>query len=268
MRRISLALLAIALLAAAPQPSALPAGARATLTHYLDAVRAGHYGDAYALLDDAERAYFRTAANFASVFTADHFALDRYAVHDTQAAGSVLLVNVGEQVHFFDQTHQRFAGAQLTALYGLARRSGVYRVREDVRAWKAFDPPGAQVTQQRLDVVVRKISFYPGRVEVVLTFANHGDSFVTLLPYGRSELHDQSGAAYPLIETKIPALTDRQLRLGLRLPGSAQYTGALTFAAPPDAAPRTFALTVAPALRDGADEPFALEFGTITVPRT
>ncbi|HTV73083.1 MAG TPA: hypothetical protein VME66_05230 [Candidatus Acidoferrales bacterium] len=268
MSRLPYAVLAVFLLAAAPPPSSLPAGARAVLTHYLDALRAGRYDRAYGLLAAPERAYFRTPANFASVFLADRFALDGYTVQGAQTAGSAVLVDVGEHVHLFDHAHQRLVGVQLTALYGLTREGGAYRVREDVRAWKAFDPAGAQVSQQRLDATVRKISFYPGRVEVLLTFANFGDSFVTLLPYGRSTLRDQSGATYPLIETKIPALTDRELRLGLRLAGSAEYTGALTFAAPPHAAPTAFSLTVAPALRDGADEPFALQFATIPVPPT
>jgi hypothetical protein len=153
------------------------------------------------------------------------------------------------------------------ALYGLASEDGGYRIHDEARAWKAFDPPGSAATQDKLTATVRKVSFYPGRVQVVVTFANLGDSFVTLLPYGRSVLRDEAGNPYRLIETKLPDLTDRQLRLGLRLAGSGEYTGALTFAAPAGVRPaQALSLVVGPVLRDGADAPFTLQFDPIAVP--
>ena len=66
MHRILAASLALVLLGSSPQP-AMPAGARTALTRYLDALHAGRYDDAYGLLARAERAYFKTPANFASV---------------------------------------------------------------------------------------------------------------------------------------------------------------------------------------------------------
>jgi hypothetical protein len=265
MHRILAASLALVLLGSSPQP-AMPAGARTALTRYLDALRAGRYDDAYGLLARAERAYFKTPANFASVFAADRFQLDRYNLHDVEP-GAGMLVDVGEEVRFLDQAHQRIVSAKVSALYGLTSEDGGYRIHDEARAWKAFDPPGSAATQDKLTVTVRKVSFYPGRVQLVLTFANLGDSFVTLLPYGRSALRDEAGHPYRLIETKLPELTDRQLRLGVRLAASAEYTGALTFAAPAGAGPaRTLALAVGPLLRDGADQPFALQFDPIGVP--
>jgi hypothetical protein len=86
---------------------------------------------------------------------------------------------------------------------------------------------------------------------------------VTLLPYGRSILHDDEGRAYHLIETKLPGLTDRNLRLGLRLPGDAQYTGSLTFATPDRFVPKSLTLTLSPQLRDGADAPFEVDLPPI-----
>jgi hypothetical protein len=267
MRRIPFTLLAVWLLAAAPSGPALPPGAQTSLTRYLDALQAGRYSDAYALLTQGERAYFKTGANFASVFTADRFQLDRYALHAVRPVDTGLVVVVGEKVQFLDQAHGETIGANVTAAYGLTSEGGVYHVADEARAWKAFDPIGADATQERLEAAVRKVSFYPGRVSLLVTFINRGDSFVTLLPYGRTTLLDESGAPYPLIETKIPELTDRELRLGLRLAGSAEYTGALTFAMPSGAGPpKAFVLTVGPMLRDGADDPFTLQLGTIAVP--
>lgn len=267
MRRILAAPLAFfVLLGSSPQP-AMPVNARSALTRYLDDLRAGRYADAYRLLARDERGYFKTAANFASVFAADRFQLDRYALQDAQTRDAVTLVDVGEEVHFLDQAHQQIVGAKVSAEYGLTDEDGGYHVRDEARAWKAFDPAGATAAQDKLTVTVRKVSFYPGRVQFVLTFANLGDSFITLLPYGRSALRDESGAPYRLIETKIPALTDRELRLGLRLAANAQYTGALTFALPAEAAPaKSLVLSVGPVLRDGADEPFALQLDPISVP--
>jgi hypothetical protein len=265
MHRILAAVLALALLGSSPQP-AIPVGARTALTRYLDALHAGRYTDAYGLLARDERAYFKTAANFASVFAADRFQLDRYALREVQP-GAGLLVDVGEEVRFLDQAHQRVVGAKVSALYGLTSEAGGYRIHDEARAWKAFDPRGSVATQDKLTVTVRKVSFYPGRVQLVLTFANLGDSFVTLLPYGRSALRDDAGNAYRLIETKLPELTDRQLRLGVRLAGSAEYTGALTFAAPAGGgAAKSLAVLVGPVLRDGADDPFVLQFDPIPVP--
>jgi hypothetical protein len=265
MHRILAASLALVLFGSSSQ-AAIPAPARTALTHYLDALRAGRYSDAYGLLARDERAYFKTATNFASVFAADRFQLDRYALRDVQP-GPGLLVEVGEEVRFLDQAHQRIVGAKVGALYGLTNEDGGYRIHDEARAWKAFDPPGSATTQDKLTATVRKVSFYPARVQLVVTFANLGDSFVTLLPYGRSVLRDEAGNPYRLIETKLPELTDRQLRLGLRLAGSAEYTGALTFAAPSGVrAAQALSLVVGPVLRDGADEPFTLQFDPIAVP--
>jgi len=117
------------------------------------------------------------------------------------------------------------------------------------------------------EAVVRKISLFANRIEIVVTFSNSGDGTVTLLPYRRTALRDERGTSYPILETKLPTLTDRELRLGLRLAGSARYTGALTFSVPDKTPPpHSLMLTIAPSLRDGGDEPFELALPAIAVP--
>ena len=52
-------------------------------------------------------------------------------------------------------------------------------------------------------------------------------------------------------------VTDKRLYQGVPLAPNSQYTGSLAFSAPRlGGAKRTWSLTVAPALRDGADTPF------------
>ena len=53
-----------------------------------------------------------------------------------------------------------------------------------------------------LRVTVKKVDFYPDRVDVVVTFANLGDGFVTLLPYAKSVLRDDRGGVYRVLATK------------------------------------------------------------------
>jgi hypothetical protein len=80
------------------------------------------------------------------------------------------------------------------------------------------------------------------------------------LPYGRSTLRDAKGTVFHPIATRLPALTDKALYLGLRLPSSAEYTGFITFATPDRFQPASLRLSLAPALSDGGDAPFALDF--------
>jgi hypothetical protein len=115
-------------------------------------------------------------------------------------------------------------------------------------------------------VTLRKLSFYPRRIEAVLTFENHGDGLVTFLPLRRSVLKDDT-AVYRVYETRDWLLTDRQLFLGLELASPARYTGVLNFETDQrlDDRARTFELSVAPALREAGDAPFSLDFPPLAV---
>jgi len=266
-RCFSLVALIALLGATAPPPPApsLSSAQHSTLDRYLGAIGSGKYADAFALLTASERRYFATADNFASSFKADRLKVGRYKLLQTIAAPQGVIAIISEQVEFFDHAHQATATATARVAYGLLNEGGRIRVKDPSHPWLAITPSGASATVDGLSVTVRKVSFFTGRVEFLLTFANSGDNSVTLLPYGRSVLHDEGATPYHLIETTLPTLTDRNLRRGLLLAGSAEYTGALTFFTPDRFTPKTLSLTVGKELRDGADAPFEVVLPAIQV---
>ena len=84
-RTLAALVAAVALLGAAPAPRVnlgpVPNNAQtAVVKRYLDALKAARYTDAFALLNPAAKTYFRSADNFASVFTADDYSMTSYAL--------------------------------------------------------------------------------------------------------------------------------------------------------------------------------------------
>jgi hypothetical protein len=268
-RRLVFSLSVVALLGATAPAAPGPPLTRLQqdiLDRYLTALGKGNYPAAFALLSADGRRYFASADNYASVFRADHFKIGRHKVLRTASAGARgVFVVVSEDIEFFDYAHQSPATATAHVDYGLLNENGTVRVKDPYHPWRVIVPEKASNEVDKLRVTLRKISFFTGRVELIVNFANYGDQTVTLLPYGRSVLHDQGGEAYHLITTKLESLTDKNLYLGLRLAGSGQYTGALTFFTPDRFAPKTLSLTVAPQLRDGADAPFSVDLPPVTV---
>ncbi len=260
--------LAALLVGASPSPSpALNAAQRGALDRYITSLGSGHYTDAFRLLTADERRYFGNDVNFGSVFQADKLKIGRYRVVRVEDAGALgVLAVVSESVDFFDHAHQVSGTATARVAYGLVNERGGVRIKDPYHPWRAFDPTAASAEVDQLRVAVRKVSFFTGRVEFLITFENLGEGDVTLLPYGRSVLRDDGGTVYHLIETKLPSLTDRNLRLGLRLASSGQYTGALTFFTPDRFAPKSLALSIGRELRDGADAPFSVDLPAIAVP--
>jgi hypothetical protein len=259
-------------LAGAAPPAAVPAPAasgsalsrltpaqRVVFEAYLGALTRSDYPAAFALLTREEQRYFQSPQNFASGFLADGLKIfSHQAIGLTPFRGGVV-VSVNEEFQFTDPGHGIPVKAKGRVDYGLINEDGQVRIKDPSHPWLAVVPKNATVTQDGLRVTVNKVSFFTGRVEVMLTFANIADTTVTLLPYGRSVLHDAAGNAYHPIETKLPGLTDRNLRLGLRLPSDAQYTGALTFLTPNRLTSKSLSLILAPQLRDGADAPFEVD---------
>jgi hypothetical protein len=265
-------LLALSLLvftaAAAPAPSGPPLSAaqRDVLERYITALGSGKYAAAFALLSTDERKYFRSAGNYASVFTADRFKIGKHHVLGTTSAGKLgVVVVVSEDIVFFDHAHQAPGTATARVNYGLINENGSVRVKDPYHPWRVVVPDKATAEVDKLRLTVRKISFFNGSVEFIITFANLGDQTVTLLPYGRSVVLDESGAAHQPIATKIQALTDRQLYLGLRLPTSGQYTGALSFDTPKGFRPKTLTLSEGKNLSDGGEAPFSVDLPPIAV---
>jgi hypothetical protein len=251
--------------AVAAQKAHMDPAAKRVLIAYVGALRDQRYADAFRLLDAHERTYFKTPANFASIFKADDLRIDSFAVVGSRPGGSLgILGIVSEKVHFFDHSHQSPASATVTVPYGLLHAGDGWTVKDPYHPWKAFRT-SSEATVNGLHVFARKASFFTGRAELVLTFVNIGPGTVTLLPYGRTVLRGD-GTVYHPIATKITALTDKALYLGLRLAAGAQYTGTLNFAVPSTGSLRRLELTLAPVLRDGGDAPFEIALPPIAVP--
>ena len=253
---------AFALLGAAPAPKYPPVpknGQTAVVNAYLHDLQSGAYADAFALLNDQARGYYRNAANFRSIYDADGYRVQKYTLLGARGDANGRVYFARETASFHD--HARNADNTVTATLpiGVIAVKGGWRIKDPGHPWRAFAST-ASVKASDLTVSVKKVSFFADRIEVVATFANTGDGFVTVLPYRRSVLRDDLGGVYRVIETKDWGLTDKTLFLGLRLAPSGQYTGVLNFESTRiDDRARAFTLTIAPALREGADAPFTID---------
>lgn len=243
-----------------PAGASLSRGQRDILRRYLDAFVARRFDAAFALLSDDERRYFGSPANLASVFEADRFKLDSYRIIESKSDPPVgALAVVSERIEFFDAARQSPAVATAKVAYGIVNGMRGLSIKDPYHPWRAVAPQGLSAAANGVAVTVRKIAFFSGRLEIVVTFANRADHAVTFLPYGRTVLRDDGGNVYLPFESRLPSLTDKTLYTGLRLPSSGQYTGSLTFITPDRFRPKTLTLTVAPALFDGGDAPFELD---------
>lgn len=269
-RSIAAAGAAVVLLAAAPAPrlDPVPPGPQTALVRrYVDALAAQRYDDAYALLDAPARAYFRNARNYAGTFVADGFGIASYAFAGTRGNASFRLYFARETIRLRDPANDVAATATITVPYGVIGSGARARIKDLGRPWRAY-AAAATASSNGLRVTVKKVSFYARAIACVVTFANVGNGFLTLLPYGRSVLRDDAGHVYrPIVNTSSWIETDRRLFLGVHLAANAQITGVLSFASPRlDDRTRTYTLTIAPNVRDGGDAPFALVVGGIAAP--
>ncbi|MGH7717120.1 MAG: hypothetical protein ACREML_14140, partial [Vulcanimicrobiaceae bacterium] len=151
--------------------------------------------------------------------------------------------------------------------YLIVREGNAYCVDDAGHPYRSFVPANTAVDREGVKITVREVAFYPRRIELALTFENDGNGFITFLPYGRSILRDESTIFRPL-DTRNWLLTDRQLFLGLRLAPDARYTGQIDFLTSGrlDGRLRTYVLTIAPALPEGADQPMEFVLPPIAVP--
>jgi hypothetical protein len=269
-RSIAAAVAAVVLLAAAPPPrlDPVPAGTQTALVRRdVDALAAQRYAAAYAMLDAPARAYFRSAENFASAFTADGFAIASYTLVGTRGNAKFRLYFARESIRLHDPARDAAATTTVTVPYGVIGSDARARIKDLGRPWRAV-ATSATASAAGLRITVKKVSFYQHAIACVVTFANVGNGFLTLLPYGRSVLRDDAGHIYrPIVNTASWRDTDRQLFLGVHLAADEEVTGVLSFASPRlDDRARRFTLTVAPNLRDGSDAPFALDVANVTAP--
>jgi hypothetical protein len=246
--------------------AALAKAERSVLSQYVGALQAGRYDAAFTLLSRDEQRYFGSAANYASVFAADRLKIDAFSIvaSKTDRLGTVALVS--ERIEFFDQAHQSPGRVTAKVAYGILRAGSGYAIKDPYHPWRALAPADFAGDTNGVRVLVRKLSFYSGRLEMVATFQNSADRPVTLLPYGRTSLRDESGKSYAPIFSRLPGLTDKTLYTGLRLPPSGEYTGLMTFLTPARFAPASLTLTIAPALFDRADAPFEIPLPAFQLP--
>jgi hypothetical protein len=257
--------------------STLPAAARGALEPvprnaqtmlvqtYLLALQQGRYRAAFGLLNARERTYYRDPANFASVYAADAYRIQTFALIGTRADEPVGRVYFArETARFRDHAHDLDLTVVATVPVGVvAEHGGGWRIKDPGHPWRAF-AAAASANVNGVRVTVKKMSFFARRLEAVVSFVNTGPTFVTVLPYGKSLLRDAAGQPFRIIETRDWSLTDKKLFEGLRLAPNAEYTGTLAFACEPlDNSARTFTLTVAPLLADGAVAPFAVSIDAI-----
>ncbi|MBV9440173.1 MAG: hypothetical protein JOZ24_09305 [Candidatus Eremiobacteraeota bacterium] len=264
--RVAIAACAALLLGAAPAPRFGPAPKNAqyaAVQRYVDALRAARYDDAYALLTDAERRYFGDASAYRSVFDADGYALQSASIVGARGDERGRVFFVREKISYVDHATDKRRVLDATVPLGVLAENGRQHVKDPGKPYRAF-APAATAEASGLRVTVKKVDFFPDRVDVVLTFANIGDGFVTVLPYNKSVLRDDRGGVYRVLALKDWTVTDKRLFEGIPLAPSSQYTGAMAFVAQRFGdVKRRWSLTVAPALRDGADAPFEV---TITIP--
>jgi hypothetical protein len=251
---------------AAPALAALTPRERTVLRSYLDALSAGRFGAAYALLSADERRYFGSSGNLASVYRADGLRILGYRILGSETTGKGTVAVVSEHVEFVDHAHSAQGSAVAKVPYAIVAGVNGPVIRDPGHPWRAYAPTGLAAEHDGFRATVRKVSFFTGRIEFVVTFENRSAVPVTVLPYGRSVLRDANGTAFHPVATRLSSLTDKNLYIGLRLPSSAEYTGFITFATPDRFRPRSLQLSLAPALADGADAPFSLDFVAYALP--
>jgi len=251
------ALAAVALLGAAPLYGPAPNNAQAAaIRRYTDALRAGDFVRAFAMLTDEERSYFGDAASFRSVFDADGYALKSASIVGARGDDRARVFFVRERIAYVDHATDKHNEISATVPLGVLPEHGVLHVKDPGKPYRAF-ASSSSADASNLHVTVKKVDFYPDRIDVIVTFANTGDNFVTLLPYGKSVLRDDRGGVYRILAIKDWTVTDKHLFEGVPLPPNGQYTGSLAFTATRlNDVKRGWSLTIAPALRDGADAPF------------
>jgi hypothetical protein len=246
--------------------AALTSGQRTTLRAYLDALAAQRYAAAFTLLSPDERRYFGSPQDFASVYEADGFRIVSYRVLGSESTAKGTVAVVSERVEFVDFAHDRRAAVTAKVPYAIVGGAHGPEIRDPGHPWRAVAPQNFTVERAGLRATVREISFFTGRIELIVNFQNRHDGATTVLPFGRTVLRDDTGASYHPLATAVPALTDKVLYIGLRLPSSGEYTGFLIFATPNRYRPKVLRLTIAPALTDGGDSPFSLDFPAFAVP--
>ena len=266
-RQITFLALALFISFASPAYSAAPRGpAVEAALAYARALGTGDYRAAYGMLSRGAQRYFGTTQNYVSVWKAERFSAADFHAVSSMPVRNAQIVAIRETIRYYNHGQGREMRGKLVMRYAVVKESNGYRIADDGHPYRSVTPQSA-LNRGGVKLTVAELAFFPRRIEVAVTFENDSSSFVTFLPYGRSVLRDESHVYQPLI-TRNWLLTDRQLFLGLRLAPNARYTGQIDFLTTGrlDDRARRFTLTVAPALRQGADQPEEFTLPAIAVP--
>jgi hypothetical protein len=267
-RSVLATLVAMLAFGLARSADAAPSGPAADVAlAYARAVGSGDYNRAYGMLTSRMQRYFGGVNNYASVFKAERFGATDPKVLRVERTGSAQIVILREQISYLNHGTQSEGRGRLGLRYAIVREGNAYRVDDQGHPYRSYIPSGAAIDRNGVKIIVRELAFYPRRIELALTFENDGNAFITFLPYGRTILRDETSIFRPL-DTRNWLLTDRQLFLGLRLAPDARYTGQIDFLTSGrlDDRARTYVLTVAPAVPEGADQPIEFVLPPIAIP--
>ena len=260
--RVACAMLCIATLGAAPAAQRPRYGPvpnspqTAVVKRYVDALRANDYGAAFALLTDDERKYYGGAEAYRSVFEADGIVLKSASVVGARGDERGRVYFVRERIAFVDHASDARREIEATVPLGVLPEHGALHVKDPGKPYRAF-ASASTADASGLRVTVKKVDFYPDRIDVVVTFVNVGDNFVTVLPYGKSVLRDDRGGVFRVLANKDWSITDKRLYQGVPLAPNSRYTGSMAFSASRlGDVKRSWSLTLAPALREGGEAPF------------
>ena len=119
-----------------------------------------------------------------------------------------------ERIAYVDHTNDKRRELDATVPLGVLPEHGVLHVKDPGKPYRAF-ASASSASVSALQVTVKKMDFYPDRIDVVVTFENTGENFVTLLPYGKSVLRDDHGGVYRIFSSKDWSVTDKRLFQGV-----------------------------------------------------
>jgi len=260
--------LALALLGASPPIAPGEPGeqvdthAIAAVTQYVTALSHNDYASAYALLTSAQQHYFGNVNNFASNARATQYAIHKFEIVSALPHDQVVEITVSQQATFVNAATGAVVSGAVKEPYFALLENGAWRVKQLYQPWKSY-APNITGSAQGIAITVHRIEFYDKRIQIDCTIRNGSTTPAQVLPLGKSVLDD--GAA------KVPALNDATFPLndlgffeGLRLLPGHQASGYINFpVARKKDQEQTLTMTVAPAIFDGAEQPFGVVVGPI-----
>lgn len=251
--------------AAAPQPARNSDPSVVAVSQYVRALAAGDFQRAYALLPASQQRYYGNPRNFASNAAAARFTITAFSPETMLSHGAVVEVVVHEDVTYYDIATRQPVKARVREPYFALRENGGWRVKQLYQPWKSY-APNAIGRSLGLSVTVARVEFYDQRVRLDCAIRNDGPKPVQVLPLGKTQLDDGSGAKIAAMNEPRFPLNDIGFFEGLRLEPGRQAVGFINFPLARRDAPLRFTLALGPAIQDGADQTFTVVVGPFALP--